>query len=88
MVFKECAFTTSSFADDSNGRKQFSLSFQFNVLTKDTISCIDKIVNWSHAHYMKINSDKTEIMLACPSSFNSETIIQGIFIDGQCMSVY
>ena len=85
MVFKECAFTTSSFADDSNGRKQFSLSFQFNVLTKDTISCIDKIVNWSHAHYMKINSDKTEIMLACPSSLNSATIIQGIFIDGQCI---
>jgi len=57
MVFKECAFTTSSFADDSNGRKQFSLSFQFNILTKDTVSCIEKIVNWSHAHYMKINSD-------------------------------
>ena len=27
----------SSFADDSNGRKQFSLSFQFHVLTKDSV---------------------------------------------------
>ena len=39
MVFKHCMFSTSSFADDSNGRKQFAVTFQFNVLKNDFVNC-------------------------------------------------
>lgn len=85
LVFQNCSFSTSSFADDSNGRKQFSLSFQFHVLTKDIVSCIEKIVCWSNAHFVKINPDKTEFLLLRPSSLNKQVIIQGVFIDGQCI---
>ena len=35
MVFQHCKFRTSSFPDDSNGRRSFSLSFQFQVLKHD-----------------------------------------------------
>ena len=63
LVFKNCSFTISSFTDDSNGRKQFALSFQFQVLTKDIVSCIEKIALWSNIHFMNINPDKTEIIL-------------------------
>ena len=85
LVFKNCSFTTSSFADDSNGRKQFALSFQFQVLTKDIVSCIEKIAQWSNIHFMKINPDKTEIILLRPSALNDDVIINGVFIDGQCI---
>ena len=85
LVFKHCMFTTSSFADDSNGRKQFALTFQFNVLKNDIVNCLKQIIEWSNTHYMKINPDKTEIFLLCPSSLNSEVIIKGVIFDGQCI---
>ena len=59
LVFKKCLYKTSSFADDSNGRKQFALSFQYNVLKHDIVNCMDMIVNWNDALFMKINPDKT-----------------------------
>ena len=34
-VFQYCKFSTSSFADDSNGRRTFSLNFQFQILKDD-----------------------------------------------------
>ena len=85
LVFKHCMFTTSSFADDSNGRKQFALTFQFNVLNKDIVNCLNHIIQWSNAHYMKINPDKTEILLLCPSSLNNEVVIKGVIFEGQCI---
>ena len=85
LVFKKCMFTTSSFADDSNGRKQFAMTFQFNVLTNEIVECLDKIVKWSFIHFMKINPDKTEILLLCPSSLNREVIIQGVIYEEQCI---
>ena len=85
LVFKHCLFSTSSFADDSNGRKQFALTFQFNVLTNDIVNCLNHIIEWSNAHYMKINPDKTEILLLCPNSLNNEVVIRGVIYDGQCI---
>ena len=85
MVFKHCKYNSSSFADDSNGRKTFALSFQFQVLRYDVGSCMRKIVEWSHAHFMKINPDKTELLLLYPPSLNREVVIKGIIFDGQCI---
>ena len=85
MVFKTCTFSTSSFADDSNGRKQFALTFQFSVINNDIINCLHQIINWSNAHYMKINPEKTEILLLCPPSLNREVIIKGVIFEGQCI---
>ena len=85
MVFKKCMFSTSSFADDSNGRRQFALTFQFNVINKDIVNCLKQIIEWSNAHFMKINPNKTEIALLCPSSLNDEIIIKGVIFEGQCI---
>ena len=85
LVFKQCMFSTSSFADDSNGRRSFALSFQFQVLTNEVAKCMDQIVTWSHIHFMKINPDKTELLLLYPPSLAREVIIKGIFIGEQCI---
>ena len=85
LVFKKCLFSSSSFADDSNGRRTFALTFQFSVLKYEVVKCIEEIIKWSFVHYMKINPDKTEIMLLRPSSLNNEVIVNGIFIEGQCI---
>ena len=85
LVFKKCLYATSSFADDSNGRKQFALSFQYNVLKHDIVKCMNLIVKWNDALFMKINPDKTELMLCRPPSLNSEVIINGMIYDDQCI---
>ncbi len=85
MVFKHCMFTSSSFADDSNGRKQFALTFQFHVINNDLSDCLRHIIDWNNAHFMKINPDKTEIMLLRPSSLNKDVIINGFIFEGQCI---
>ena len=43
------------------------------------------IVDWSNAHFMEINPDKTEILLLIPPSLNKEVLIHGMIIGGQCI---
>ena len=85
LVFQHCKFGTSSFADYSNGRRSFTLSFQFHVLQQDVVNCMKLIVEWSNAHFMKINPDKTELFLLYPPSLNSEVIMRGIIFEEQCI---
>ena len=84
-VFRHCKFNTASFADDSNGRRQFALKFQFQVLKNGVVDCLKDIVEWSYAHFMKINPDKTEILLLFPDSLRKEVMIRGVIFDGQCI---
>ena len=84
-VFQHCKFNTSSFADDSNGRRTFALTFQFDVVKNEVVRCMKLIVEWSHAHFMKINPDKTEIVLFYPPSLNKEVLIKGVFFEEQCI---
>ena len=84
-VFKYCKFKTSSFADDSNGRRTFSLTFQLNVVKYEVVKCLKLIVEWSHAHFMKINPGKTEILLFYPPSLEKEVIIKGVVFEEQCI---
>ena len=84
-VFQHCKFNTSSFADDSNGRRTFALSFQFNIVKNEVVKCLKLIVEWSHTHFMKINPDKTEILLFYPPELHNEVIIKGVLFDDQCI---
>ena len=84
-VFQKCKFSTSSFADDSNGRKKFALSFQFQVLHNEIPKCMEAMIRWSNLHFMKINPDKTEIILLRPPSLDKQVLINGVFIGDQCI---
>ena len=84
-MFQYCKFTSSSFADDSNGRRSFALTFQFDVLKYEVVKCLREVITWSHEHFMKINPDKTEILLLRPPSLIKEVIINGIIFDDQCI---
>ena len=85
IVFRSCKFGTSSFADDSNGRRSFTFAFQFQVLKHDVVNCMKLVVEWSHAHFMKINPDKTELLLLYPPSLNREVLIRGVLFEDQCI---
>ena len=85
LVFKYCRFNSSSFADDSNGRRSFALTFQFNVLKYQVPKVLREIIHWSNEHFMKINPGKTDMMLLRLPSLNNEVVINGISFDDQCI---
>ena len=85
LVFKSCMFSASSFADDSNGRRSFAMTFQFQVLKNEVVNCMDKIVMWNNIHFMKINPEKTELLLLRPCSLNKKVIIKGVIFEDQCI---
>ena len=62
-VFESCQFKSTSFADDSNGMKTFAIEFQFNVCKHDVPTVMKEITNWMNAMFLKINPEKTEIIL-------------------------
>ena len=84
-VFLKCGFETSSFADDSNGSKTFSITFQFNVLQNDVAHCVNNVINWMNYQCLKINPDKTEIILFHPKSVQHQIIVGGTFIGKDCI---
>ena len=65
-VFKNCCFKSSSFADDSNGRKTFSLTFQFSVLNLEVSRCMTEIVSWMKANYLKSIQIKRKLCYFIP----------------------
>lgn len=85
LIFKACKFNSTSFADDSNGSKTFSLEFQFSVLTSDVPNVMNEITHWMNVMFMKINPDKTEIMLFHPKCLQERIVIRGTFVGGQCI---
>ena len=85
LVFQACSFKSTSFADDSNGSKTFSLQFQFNILRNDIANCMTEISHWMNIQFLKINPDKTEIILFHPKSLQDQVIIKGTFVGGQCI---
>lgn len=85
-VISAAGFATSGYADDSNARLTFSLTFQHGVITQHLPKLMDRITQWMHHFFLKINPDKTEIMLFVPKSLKSHPTINGtIFSNGTCI---
>ena len=81
-VFLKSGFETCSFADDSNGSKKFSVIFQLVVLQNDVPHCVNNVINWINVQCLKINPNKTEIILFHPKSVQHQIIVGGTFIGG------
>ena len=84
-VFEKCRFGTTSFADDSNGKKTFSLQFQYNVLKHDVPECLQEITKWMNVNFLKVNAEKTEILFLYPKSLSNKVVIKGTIFQNQCI---
>lgn len=85
IVIENRGFNSTAFADDSNGKKKFAITFQYNILKHDVPNCIKKITEWMNSQCLKINQDKTEIIVFYPKSLSNQVIIGGTFIDEECI---
>ena len=59
-------FTTSNYADDTNTRLQFALTFQHYNITERLPELLKEIKSWMSEHFLKLNPDKTEVILFTP----------------------
>ena len=84
-VFEQCKFKSTSFADDSNGRKTFAIEFQLNVCKNDVPCLLQEITEWMNWMFMKINPEKTEILPLYPKELEERIIIQGTMVGEQCI---
>ena len=85
-VIKNAGFNTSGYADDNNAYKLFALTFQSNIITKQLPDLLDQINEWMDLFFLKMNPDKTEIIMLMPQQLKDAHTINGcIFSDGNCI---
>ena len=83
-IILKSGFNTSSYADDSNGRLQFIINMQYSSLSVDVPILLKNVQDYMNKSYLKMNSDKTDIMLLYPPSLSGK-LINGIFLDSNCV---
>ena len=84
-VIKNCGFSTSGYADDNNALQSFSLHFQFDLITSQLPKLMSQIKDWMNEHFLKINPDKTEIIVFLPEHMQDKRLINGAFLEGECI---
>ena len=62
-VFNVNGYNTLSYADDNSGYQIFSLSSESYIFNESIPNCIEKIKLWMDEYFLKINEDKTEIIV-------------------------
>ena len=78
-------YTVEGFADDHQLYKQFNLMFQIEVLGEGIENCFEIIDSWMKEFLLKLNATKTKIMIIAPLNIRQDIIINGTFINGQCV---
>ena len=84
-VIKNRGFRTGGYADDNNASLSFSFFLQFQLVASELPKLMSDIKIWMNDHFLKINPDKTEIIVFLPESMQKEQIIHGAFIEGECI---
>ena len=70
-IFISNGFNTLSYADDNNGYQVFSLSSESAVFNDYIPSCIDQLKVWMNQYFLKINEDKTNIIVFGRPTFHN-----------------
>ena len=84
-VIEKCGFSTSGYADDNNAHFSFALPFQYSIITQKLPYLMDQITQWMNRHFLKINPDKTEVIFFIPKNLQNENMINGCFLDNNCI---
>ena len=77
--------SVEGYADDQQIWKEFSTMFQVSALGKNIDMCFSVISSWMNKYFLKLNSDKTKIMVVAPQSVQKDVTIHGSFINDKCI---
>ena len=78
-------FSIFGFADDHQLHKVFLPVFQVDALGNEIQHCFNLISNWMNKFFLKLNSDKTKILVISPPSIRDNIFIGGTYIDKKCV---
>ena len=77
-VFINSGFQTLSYADDNAGYQVFTMSSTSNVLNLSIPSLLSNVSNWMQQFFLKINEDKTKIIIFGSRFFKSNLSIDTV----------
>ena len=84
-VMKNLGTLSSSYADDTNTRIKLSLQFQYHNISCRIPQLLKEVNEWMNNQFLKLNTDKTEIIFLHPAHLKSVAKINGIFFQDQCI---
>ena len=84
-VMKNTGIFSSSYADDTNMRIQLSLQFQYFNITQRIPELMGEVQKWMQDHFLKLNPQKTEVILLYPPQDKNTCKLNGVFIDDNCL---
>ena len=79
------SFLPYGFADDHQLWKTFLPLLQINALGNDLRNCFDTISKWMNEFFLCLNPGKTKILVIAPPSVKDKIIIQGVFLNNNCV---
>ena len=80
-TFTGCGFACLAFADDKNGYMLFSLSCEYDIFKTKVPECLEQVQSWASEHLLKLNKEKTEILVFGNTAFLKNLTIHGVFTD-------
>ena len=78
-------FEIEGYVDDHQLLKHFVPTFQNQVLAADIQDCMEVIGKWMNSHFLKLNQDKTMILVVIPPALRKEIVIKGVFLNSECI---
>ena len=65
--------------------KTLAIEFQYNVCKNDIATVMAEITHWMNTMFLKINPEKTEIIMFHLKNDHQQMIIRGSIIGDQCI---
>ena len=58
---------------------------QVYALGEDIQNCFDEIGKWMNEYFLRLNANKTKILIILPPRLRTSIVIRGTFINGDCI---
>ena len=78
-------FSIKGFADDHQIYATFTPEFQYNMLNGRLNNVMDNIFAWMNNFYLKLNRDKSQIIVFGSPDILSQITINGVFLKNDCI---
>ena len=78
-------FDVVGFADDHQLLRPFNILFQVKSLGDKVQKCFHIIGEWMNNYFLRLNAEKTKMLVICPPSLKEKIVINGTFINGKCI---
>ena len=87
QLIERLGFAVKGFADDHQLYISFVPDFQYHYLGKRINQVLQVLDGWMNSFFLKLNMDKTQIIVFGPKAMRDKIVINGIFVnnDSNCI---